>query len=124
MQAKGTQDDYSIEESTDEEDLAFVIRKANMMMRRKFCKKKSFRKSNIKKDEVGPSNCFECNRPGHIKKYCSNLKDKPTKFKKKKTLYVGWDESKPSDSQNEEKGEEANLSLTNSNICSWQMKIR
>jgi len=37
-------------------------------------------------------------------------------LKKKKALYVGWHESKSSDSKNEEKYE-ANLSITNENIC-------
>ena len=86
-------------------------------MRKKFYKKKGFRNSNFKKDEVGLSNCFECNKSGHIKKNWSNLKGKPKKFKKeKKELYIRKDESEPSDSENEEKGEEANLSLTNPNI--------
>ena len=37
--------------------------------------------------------------------------------KKKKALYVGWDESEPNGSENKERGQEANLSLTNPNIC-------
>ena len=37
--------------------------------------------------------------------------------KKKKALYVGWDESEPTKSENEEKNQEANLRLTNLNIC-------
>ena len=46
------------------------------------------------------------------------MKGKPKKFRKeKKELYTRWDESELSDFKNEEKGEEANLSLTNANIC-------
>jgi len=45
------------------------------------------------------------------------LKGKTKKFfKKKKALYVRWDELKPSDSENEEK-DEANLSISNGNVC-------
>ena len=87
------------------------------MIRRKFYKKKGFCTPNSKRDESGSSNCFECNKLGHVKKDCPILKDKPKKFKKKKALYVGWDESEPSNSENEERGQVANLSPTNSNIC-------
>ena len=38
-----------------------------------------------------------------MKKDCPMLKDKPKKFKKKKARYVGWYESEPSKSKNEEK---------------------
>ena len=45
------------------------------------------------------------------------MKEKTKKsFKRKKALYVGWVESEPSDSGNEEK-DEANLSISNGNVC-------
>ena len=94
---KGTQDESSIEESTNEDDLAYVIKKANKMMRKKFNKKRNFQRSNERKDETGSITCYACNKLGHIKK--DNVKGKDKKFfKKKKALYVGWDESEPSDS--------------------------
>ena len=53
---KGTQDDYSNEESTNEdddlafvEDLAFVIKRANKMIRKKFNKRRSFQRLNERK---------------------------------------------------------------------------
>ena len=57
---KGTQEESSIEESTNEDDndLAFVLSKENKMMRRKFYKKTCFQKSNFKKEKAGHSNCF------------------------------------------------------------------
>lgn len=44
-------------------------------------------------------------------------KIKSKRFKKNKTLHVGWDESELSDSDNELKVQEANLRLTNTNVC-------
>jgi len=70
-------------------------------MRRKFYKKKRFHRPNFKKDESSLSTCFESNKPGHIKKDCSVLKDKSKKSKKKKALYIGWEELEPSDSEDE-----------------------
>ena len=87
------------------------------MMRKKFNKRRNFQRSNGRKDETSSINCHECNNPGHIKKDCPNLKRKAKKFfKKKKALSVGWDESEPTDFENEEK-EEANLSILNENVC-------
>ena len=98
---KGTQGDSSTEDSDlDDEDFTLVIREAKKM-RRKFYKKKGFGKPNVKKDESSSSTCLECNKPIHIKKDCPILKDKSKKSKKKKALYVGWDESEPSDSKDE-----------------------
>ena len=51
-----------------------------------------------------------------MNKGCPMLKYKQKKSKKKKALYVGWDESEPSDSE-DEKSQEANLSITDPNIC-------
>jgi len=79
------------------------------MVKKEFYKNKGFRKPNSKRDESSPSNYFECNKPGYIKKDCP-IKDKPKKIKKK-ALYI-----EPSDSKNEEQDQEANLSLKNSNI--------
>ena len=44
------------------------------------------------------------------------LNYKYKKSKKKKTLNVGWDEPEPSGSE-DEKNQEANLSIANPNIC-------
>ena len=88
---KGTQEDSSSEKSTNEDDdeLAIAIKKANKMMRKKFYKKKGARKPNFKKNESVSSNCFECNKPRHIKKDCPMLKEKYKRFKKKTALDVG-----------------------------------
>ena len=80
-------DDSDFDE--DDEDLALVIRKAKKMMRIKLYKKMGFRKPNFKKDESSSTTCYECNKPGHIKKDCPILKEKFKKSKRKKALYVG-----------------------------------
>nr|ABD63167.1 Zinc knuckle family protein [Asparagus officinalis] len=59
--------------------------------------------------------CFECNEPGHIAKDCPKLKEKYMKYKKKKAMYAGWEESEPSDSDSDEEG--AKLALHNPNVC-------
>ena len=88
---KEIQDEFSSKESTNEDDdLALVIKRANKMMRKKFNKRRNFQRPNGRKDEIGSTNCYECNKPGHIKKDCPNLKEKAKKFfKNKKALYVG-----------------------------------
>jgi len=85
---KGTQDEFSSEENTIEDDgLTYVIKKANNMIRKKFNRRRNFQRSNGRKDETGSINCYECNKLGHIKKDCTNLKEKAKKFfKKKKAL--------------------------------------
>ena len=84
LSLKGTQDEFSSEESTNEDDdLSFVIKRANKMMRKKFNKMRSFQRPNGRKDETGSINCYECNKAGHIKKDYLNLKGKATKFFKK-----------------------------------------
>ena len=59
--------------------------------------------------------CFECNEPGHIAKDCPRLKEKYMKYKKKKAMYAGWEESEPSDSDSDEEG--AKLALHDPNVC-------
>jgi len=84
---KGMQDESLSEKSTKEDDdLAYVIKKANKMMRKKFNKKRNFQKSNERKDETGSINCYEYNKPSHIKKNCPNLKGKAKKFFKRRKL--------------------------------------
>ncbi|ONK56591.1 uncharacterized protein A4U43_C10F10450 [Asparagus officinalis] len=59
--------------------------------------------------------CFECNEPGHLAKDCPKIKEKYLKYKKKKAMYAGWDESEPSDSDSDEEG--AKFALHDHNIC-------
>ena len=81
-------------------------------MKKKFYKK-GFRKP--RKDESS-STLYECNKPRHINKGCPMLKYKYKKSKRKKALDVEWDESEPSDSE-DEKSQEAMLSIADPNIC-------
>ena len=59
---KGTQDEFSSEKSTNEDDdLAFVIKRVNKMMRKKFNKKRNVHRPTERKDETGSTNFYECN---------------------------------------------------------------
>ena len=50
---KGTQDEFSNEKITNEDDdLAYIINKANKIMRKKFNKRRNFQRSNERKDET------------------------------------------------------------------------
>ncbi|XP_020250921.1 YTH domain-containing protein 1-like [Asparagus officinalis] len=51
----------------------------------------------------------------HLAKDCPKLKEKYLKYKKKKAMYIGWDESEPSDSDNDDEG--AKIALHDPNIC-------
>ena len=66
------------------------------------------RKENKDKDQVI---CYECNKPGHYKSECPNLKKKSRRdFKeKKKSLMATWDDSESSSS--DEDDEQANIAL-------------
>ena len=53
-------------------------------MRKKFNRRRNFQGSNGRKDETGSINCYECNKPGDIKKDCPNLKEKLSSSRKRK----------------------------------------
>ena len=90
---KGTQDESSSEDSTNEDDnLSYVIKKANKMMKKKFNKKRNFQRLNGREDETGSINCYECNKLGHIKKDSPNLKGKRKVLQEEKSLicWMSW----------------------------------
>lgn len=70
-------------------------------------------RSNKPSSRVGK--CFECNEPGHMAKDCPKHKEKYLRYKKKKAMYAGWDESEPSDSDSDD--EDAKIALHDRNVC-------
>ncbi|GAV60624.1 LOW QUALITY PROTEIN: zf-CCHC domain-containing protein/UBN2 domain-containing protein, partial [Cephalotus follicularis] len=59
--------------------------------------------------------CYECQKPGHFKNECPNLKKKERlnkeKSKKKKAFVATWDDSDPSSSEEESDEEVANIAF-------------
>ncbi|GAV90455.1 LOW QUALITY PROTEIN: zf-CCHC domain-containing protein/UBN2 domain-containing protein, partial [Cephalotus follicularis] len=79
--------------------------------------KKSFKK-NFPQDEESSKReeptCYECNKPGHLKNECPNLKKKEpfkkkNEFKKKKAMVATWSDSDPSTSEEESDEEIAHI---------------
>jgi len=58
------------------------------MMREKINKRRSFQRPNERKDETESANCYECNKPSHIKKDCPNLKGKAKFFSRRRKPYM------------------------------------
>ena len=92
-------------------EVAHLSRRISRLI--KMNKKFNPRSNNKFSSRVGK--CFECNEPGHIAKDCPKLKEKYMKYKKKKAMYAGWEESEPSDSDSDEEG--AKLALHDPNVC-------
>ena len=70
-----------------------------------------------KKDSKEDTMCYQCNKPGHVRRDCPLLKRKskieePKKrFFKKKALHAQWDDSEPSTSEesSDDEAETANM---------------
>ncbi|GAV86660.1 zf-CCHC domain-containing protein/DUF4219 domain-containing protein/UBN2 domain-containing protein [Cephalotus follicularis] len=98
----------------DDEELALNTRKFKKFLasKKKFCgkpNKKVYQKGETsKKEEII---CFECNKPGHYKSDCPQLKNKDLLKKKKKSMIATWDDSDESSSDEDSNEEVAQIAL-------------
>ncbi|KAI9105209.1 hypothetical protein K1719_022738 [Acacia pycnantha] len=94
-----------------------------MMVRRfkRFYKKdqgyKRFNKGSSSMEAKNPIICYECEKPGHIKSECPQLKNndkgkkKFNKFKKKAYVSAIWGDSSSDEDEADEEEEKANICL-------------
>ena len=101
------------EDSEKESEIALLTRKFQRFMR----KNRLPNKHKERKDPKEDSMCYQCNKPGHLRRDCPLLKRKskteePKKrFFKKKALHAQWDDSEPSTSEesSDDEAETANM---------------
>ncbi|GMI76671.1 hypothetical protein HRI_001336400 [Hibiscus trionum] len=111
--AKASQHDESSSSDEDElEELAMIAKRFSRFMRsnrgRKIQRKMDFKSKN-KEDGKDPIICFECNKPGHIRSECPQLKKKGFEKKKKlKAKLATWSDEESSE---DDEQEVANLCL-------------
>ena len=89
---EGTRDESSSDKSApqddDDEDVSLISRRS-FNDKKNFFKRRPKRKPTHNGEEATSTMCFECNKPGHLKKDCLLLKEKNKKMKNKKALYIG-----------------------------------
>ena len=101
------------EDSEKESEIALLTRKFQRFMRRNRLPNKHKERKDPKEDSM----CYQCNKPGHLRRDCPLLKRKskteePKKrFFKKKALHAQWDDSEPSTSEesSDDEAETANM---------------
>ncbi|XP_038985811.1 elongation factor Tu, mitochondrial-like isoform X6 [Phoenix dactylifera] len=105
------------EEEYDEEGMAMLARKFRKFMRgkKRLHKRKPFLKGSSSKEKEKDKEkkkevpiCYECNKPGHFKIDCPELKWMTRKLKKK-TLMAEWSESEESSLEEEDQQETAQI---------------
>ncbi|KAL5577579.1 hypothetical protein UlMin_019278 [Ulmus minor] len=93
----------STSNSVDEKDIALLARKFKKFLKYDKRNRKSTMKENDEKPKRSEMICYECNKPGHIKLDCPQLK-----HMKKKAMVATWDDDDSSDSESEN-DEQANV---------------
>ncbi|KAL5545093.1 hypothetical protein UlMin_008877 [Ulmus minor] len=93
----------STSNSVDEKDIALLARKFKKFLKYDRRNRKSTMKENDEKPKRSEMICYECNKPGHIKPDCPQLK-----HMKKKAMVATWDDDDSSDSESEN-DEQANV---------------
>ncbi|XP_039683064.1 uncharacterized protein [Medicago truncatula] len=106
-----TQEIEEVHEEEAEDELALISKRIQrMMMRRNQIRKKFPNTSNNNRTETDKSQvtCFGCNKTGHYKSECPDIKKVQRKPPFKKKAMITWDDMEETESQEDE---EANLSL-------------
>ncbi|GMI98499.1 hypothetical protein HRI_003519200 [Hibiscus trionum] len=108
LKASQLENDSSEDE---EEEMAMLAKRFTQFMKsnrgRKFMRRRDFKSKN-KDEEIDPITCYECNKPGHIRSECPQLKKKSFGRKNKlKAQIATWSD----DESSEEEEEVANLCL-------------
>ncbi|KAL5560474.1 hypothetical protein UlMin_036685 [Ulmus minor] len=93
----------STSNSVDEKDIALLARKFKKFLKYDRRNRKSTMKENDEKPKRSEMICYECNKLGHIKPDCPQLK-----HMKKKAMVATWDDDDSSDSESEN-DEQANV---------------
>nr|KYP37534.1 hypothetical protein KK1_041257 [Cajanus cajan] len=109
----------SSSEDFETENFNLLVKKFRKFLRKKRNSPYKFNKKANKKEEASTSsyNCFECEKPGHIKAECPNLLKKQQEEKKVKKnfkgkrAYTAWEDNDSSTTSDESEFEENNLCL-------------
>ena len=93
----------STSNSVDEKDVVLLARKFKKFLKHDRKNRRSLIKESDEKPKRSEVICYECNKPGHIKPDCPQLK-----HGKKKAMVATWDDSDSSESESEN-DEQANV---------------
>ncbi|GAV92076.1 zf-CCHC domain-containing protein/UBN2 domain-containing protein, partial [Cephalotus follicularis] len=104
-------------ESDEDGDVALITSQFKRFLKNRKGKK-AFKKEFLQDEESSKREeptCYECNKPGHFKNECPNIKKKEQfkkkneYFKKKKAMVATWSDSDPSSSEEESNEEIAHI---------------
>jgi hypothetical protein len=105
-----TQEIEEVHEEEAEDELALISKRIQRMMMRRNQLRKKFPNTNNTRSEADKSQvtCFGCNKTGHYKSECPDIKKVQRKPLFKKKAMITWDDMEETEPQEDE---EANLSL-------------